>query len=222
MLTRAISRSSAALAVGQLRVQRAGLGVDEVGRERAGVTPEQRVGQRHVAPEEAAQVHPDEQRGERVEQAVHRVGAQRVGEQRPVRQGELQVPGDERRLERLTVGVLPVGDDRDGFHARRVDPFERPQQVVFALGDPLVGLLDGVDDAVDPHEPDDMPGDALRQRDEMVGRPLDQRDVPGQIEQGRVESRGDAHASSIAGRVASTDLTLATTPSCTEARHVAG
>ncbi len=42
-----------ALAVGQPGVQLAGLGVDEVGREGAGVAAEQGVGQRHVAPPEA-------------------------------------------------------------------------------------------------------------------------------------------------------------------------
>ena len=57
-----------ALPVGQPRVQLAGLGVDEVGGERAGVAAEQRVRQRAVAPVEAGQVQPDEQPGQRVEQ----------------------------------------------------------------------------------------------------------------------------------------------------------
>ena len=41
-----------ALPVGELVVQLAGLGVDQVGGERAGVAAEQGVGQRHVAPQE--------------------------------------------------------------------------------------------------------------------------------------------------------------------------
>ena len=49
------------LTVREARVQLAGLGVDEVGRERAGVAAEERVRERAVAPEEAAEVEADEQ-----------------------------------------------------------------------------------------------------------------------------------------------------------------
>ena len=48
------------LSVGQARVQLARLGVDEVGRERAGIAPEERVRERAVAPEETAEVKADE------------------------------------------------------------------------------------------------------------------------------------------------------------------
>ena len=75
-----------ALPVGQPLAQLAGLGVDEVRRERAGVPPEQRVGQRAVLPGEAHQVQPDEQQGQRVEQPVGGVRPQRLGEQGAVGQ----------------------------------------------------------------------------------------------------------------------------------------
>ena len=55
-------------------MQLAGLGVDEVGGERARVAPEERVRERAVAPEEAAQVEPDEQLGARVEQPAPQIG----------------------------------------------------------------------------------------------------------------------------------------------------
>ena len=58
------------LAVREARVQLAGLGVDEVRGQRAGVAAEERVRERAVAPEEAAQVEADEQLG-----AARRAGA---------------------------------------------------------------------------------------------------------------------------------------------------
>ena len=92
-----------ALPVGQRLVQLAGLGVDEVCRERAGVAAEQGVGQGHVAPPEADEVQPDQQHGEGVDQPGRGVRAQRLAEQRAVGQGELQVPGDQAGVQRLAV-----------------------------------------------------------------------------------------------------------------------
>ena len=70
-------------------VQLAGLGIHEVGRECARVTPEERVGQRHVAPEEADVVQAHEQHRQRIDEAGGGVGAQHLGEQRAVGEGEL-------------------------------------------------------------------------------------------------------------------------------------
>jgi hypothetical protein len=188
----------AALPLGQLRVEVAGLGVHQVRRERARVPPEQRVGQRAVAPGEAGQVHPDDQRDQRVEQPVERLGPQHVREERPVRQRELQVPGDQDGLQRLAVGVdrsvtVATASDRG-----EVDPLERAQQVVLLFGDPLAGLLQGVDRLVELDEPDDVPGDALRQSHQVVGGPLLERDAPRQIQQRRVDEGGrDAHRTSV-------------------------
>ena len=105
----AMSRSCCALAVGQPRVQLAGLGVDEVGGQRAGVAAEQRVRQRAVAPEEPGEVQPDEQAGQRVEQPDPQLGQVAPGEQRAVGLRELQMPGDQQSAELLAV----VGDAID-------------------------------------------------------------------------------------------------------------
>ena len=125
-----------ALAVGELVVQLAGLGVDEVRRERAGVAPEQRVGQRAVPPEEAGEVQPDEQQRQRVEQPRRGVRPQGLREQRAVGQRELQVLGDQRRLELLAVRRLAPGDDADRLDARDVEAVEPAEQAVLALGQP--------------------------------------------------------------------------------------
>ena len=57
-----------ALTVGERAVELTRLGVDEVGGQRAGVAPEERVRERAVTPEEAAQMQPGEQLGERVQE----------------------------------------------------------------------------------------------------------------------------------------------------------
>ena len=103
MLTRAISRSCSRWPSDSVCVQLAGLGVHEVGGERAGVAAEQGVGQRDVAPVEAGQVQPDQQHGQGVDQPGRGVRAQRLAEQRAVGQRELQVPGDQAGVERLAV-----------------------------------------------------------------------------------------------------------------------
>ena len=193
----------AALTLGELGVEVSGLGVDQVGRERPRVAPEQRVGQGAVSPGEPGEVHPHDQRGERVEQAVECLGPQDVGEQCPVGQGELQVPGDQHAFEGFAVGVDAVGDDGNRFDGREVDAFELPEQVVFLLGDAFAGLFQRVDDVVEFDEPDDVPGDALGQRDEVVGGPVLQRHGPGQVEQRGVDDGGgDAHGPSVPGRLA--------------------
>ena len=59
-----------ALPVRERRVDLARLGVDEVGRERVAVAPEERVGQRAVAPVDAGPVEVDEEPGHGIEEAV--------------------------------------------------------------------------------------------------------------------------------------------------------
>ena len=134
-----------ALAVGELVVQLAGLGVDEVGGEGAGVAAEQGVGQRDVAPQEADQVQPGQQDDHRVDEPVDGVLADAAAEQRAVGQRELQVLGDEDGVERVAGGVQPCGDDADGLDRRGVQPGEVAQQPVLVLGEVLQHLLDRVD-----------------------------------------------------------------------------
>jgi len=71
---------------GQRVMQLAGLGVDEVRGERPRIAAEQRVRQRHVAPEEAGDVQPREQHHHGVDQAADRVLLHTRGEQRAVRE----------------------------------------------------------------------------------------------------------------------------------------
>ena len=168
----------------------AGLGVDEVGGEGAGVPPEQGVGQRAVAPGEAGEVQPHDQHRERVDEPGRRVGTQRGGEQRAVGQRELQVPRDERGLERVAVVVRAAGDDADGVDARDVEAAELEQQVVLALGERLADLLDGVDAAGEPDEAHDVPRDAAGERHEGRSGQSSSGSVPRQEEQVVLTRRG--------------------------------
>ena len=94
-----------ALTVGQPVMKLAGLSVDQVGRERSGVAPEQGVGQRYVTPQEADQMQPRQQHDHGVDQPVDGVLPYAAVEQGPIRQRELQMPGDQNRVERLTLCV---------------------------------------------------------------------------------------------------------------------
>ena len=123
-------------------VELAGLGVDEVGGERAGVAAEERVRERHVAPEEADDVQPHEQHRERVDEAGRRVGPQRLREQRAVGEREPQVPGDEHGLQRLALVVGAVRDHGDRFDAGDLEALQRAQHLVLALGHLGRRLLD--------------------------------------------------------------------------------
>ena len=151
-LVRAIVRSCSRWPVGQLVVQFAGLRVDQIRGEGAGVASEQGVGQRHVSPEEADQVQPSEQHDHRVDQPVDRVLAYAAAEQRPVRQRELQMPRDQDRVQRLAVPVDPVGDHPNCLDRRNVQPGQVAEQPVLVQGQMLQHLLEGVDLLADPDE----------------------------------------------------------------------
>src|SRR5665648_52567 len=182
----------AALAVRQPLVQVPGLRVHQVGREGPRVAAEQGVRQGHVSPVEACQVQPDQQHGEGVDQPARGVRLQALAEQSAVGQGELQMLGDQYGLQPLAVRVLPAGDHPDRFHARHADPAQCPQQLVLAVGDALTDLLHGDDAPGQLDEPHHVPGDAAGEGGEVLGRPVLQRDVPGQVEDRRVRcGRGD-------------------------------
>ncbi|CAH0327428.1 hypothetical protein SRABI128_06095 [Microbacterium sp. Bi128] len=146
-----------ALAGGQIRVQFAGLGIDQVGGERAGVAAEQGVGERDVAPVEADQVQPDQQQGLGVDEAGQGVLAQHLGEERTVGHGELQVPGDQHRVQWPALRGGASGDDGHRLHAGNVQPGELAQHVVFVAGHVLRGFLDGDHGAAEVGEAHDVP-----------------------------------------------------------------
>nr|RZI35762.1 hypothetical protein BJQ95_01856 [Cryobacterium sp. SO1] len=172
-----------ALAVGQAAgVELPGFGVDEVRGEGSGVTAEERVRQRHVAPEQADHVHSHEQQGQRVDQAGGGVWPQGLGVQRPIGQRELEVPGHQHRVERVAVFVGAVGDHGKRFDAGDFQALQGAEHVVLALGHLAGGLLDGDNPAAQVREPHEVAGEALGKRGDVLVRPRIQRHVPGQIE----------------------------------------
>ena len=157
----------------------AGLGVDHVRGQRAGVEPEQRVRQRAVAPVEADEVQPYEQLDQRVEQPVRRLVTARVGEQRAVGDGVLEELGDQDRVE--VVG--PVDDDADHADRRHLVLGEDAQQPVLATGQLGVDLLQREDPSGLLDEPHDVPRDAaLAHLDHPRVGPLLERQVPRQVD----------------------------------------
>jgi hypothetical protein len=150
----------------ELGVQLAGLRVDEVGRELAGVAPEQGVRQRAVTPIEPGQMEADEQLGQRVQQARAQVGKGASGKQRPVRQRERQVSRDQQAAELLALVVLTVGDGAERLHGGHVAQREGAQQLVFAQDVPVGGFLDREDLSVRADEAHHVPGDAARHLDD--------------------------------------------------------
>ena len=175
-------------------VQLAGLGVDEVGGERAGIAAEERVRQRHVAPEEADVVQAHEQHGERVDEAGRGVGPQHLREQRAVGERELEVRGDERRpaAARPSASVR-FGDHGDALDARDVEALQVAEHVVLAAGHLLGRLLDRDDATGEVREAHEVARDALGQEDDVLARPLGERRRPRQVSSaGSTELAGDA------------------------------
>ena len=179
-----------ALAVAEPIVQLAGLGVDEVGRPGSGVPAEERVGEGDVPPEEALEVQPGEQDGQRVGEAGRRPGPEVLAEEHAVGEGELQVPGHKARVEGLPVDVGAAADDGERLHRRQVQSAQRAQQPVLATGEVGGDLLDGDDPAGEVGEAYDVPGDAPGEGREDVRWPLGEGRRPGQVEQGRVGPSG--------------------------------
>src|SRR5439155_4575619 len=168
-----------ALAVREVGVQLARLRVDDVRGERAGVSAEERVRQRAVAPEEASEVQPHHELGERVEEPAAQVGQAATGEERPVREGELEVAGDQDGVE---VGAA-ARDDADDLHRGDRLVLEVPQQPVLALGQPLGQLLERIEAAVVVDEAHDVARDAAGDLDDPVLLPLLERLGPREVEE---------------------------------------
>ncbi len=97
------------------------------------------------------------------------------------------------------------------------------QQLVLVIGQPLADLLDGVDDPADPHEADDVPGDAARQRDQLLLGPLRQRGRPRQHQQvGGVGAGGELHAHAVSLAQAACDGHSTRRPAVAGVDSVAG
>ena len=179
------------LPVREARVQLARLGVDEVGRERARIAAEERVRERAVAPEEAAEVEADEQLRARVEQPPAQVGDAAAGEERSERQRVVEVTRDQDRVE---VGAA-VGDDADRLDDGHLVGRERAQEPVLPPGQLDRQLLERVqlrpELAVVLDEANDVAVDPAHDLDEPRVLPLLERLVPGQVEEVRVAGAGD-------------------------------
>ena len=171
-----------ALAGGQLVVQLAGLGVDEVGGQRAGVAAEEGVRERAVAPEEAGEVEAHEQLRQPVEQARAQIGDAVRPEQRAVREREVEVTGDQDGLEVARASAHDADDLDDGD--RLVG--QPPQEAVLAPGEPLRQLLERVDGAVVVDEPNDVAADPAHDLDEALVLPALERLLPRQVEEVRM------------------------------------
>ena len=137
-------------------MQLAGLRVDEIGGERAGVAAEERVRERAVAPEEAAQVQPRKQLDERVQEVRAQVRDRGAGKERAVGQRVLEVAGDQDSVE---VVVAP-GDEPDRFDDGQALALEPPEERPLPSRRALGKLLQRVEHAVVLDEPHDMTADA--------------------------------------------------------------
>jgi hypothetical protein len=170
-----------ALPVGETLVQLARLRVDEVGGERAGVAAEERVRQRAVAPEEAGEVQPDEQLGERGANRGLGSGQRLAAEDQPVRKRELEVARDEDVRQ-----VVALRDDADRLDRGDLAVGELAEQAVLAVGERRRELLQRVERAVQPDEADDVAADPAQHLDDALGGPLLERHVPRQLEERRL------------------------------------
>ena len=179
-----MSRSNRALPVGERRVDLGRLGVHEVGLDRVAVPPEQRVGERAVAPVDAAAMEVDEEQRHRVQQpvAVRRRDLAEAHQQAPVLHRVAQVLGHEDR-----VAALGARREAEGAHRRQARLLEVAQDLELGLGDVLGELLERVHEPVGDEEPDEVPRRPDRQLAERVaGRlPLLERQLPRQVEQAR-------------------------------------
>lgn len=177
------------LPVGEVAVQLPCLRIDEVGRERPGVPPEQRVREGAVPPVEADEVQANEQASQRVDELQPCIG-DATDEEEPVRQGELEVAGDEHVLQRFTVRRPPVPHRPDRLDHGQGFLLEAAEETVLTRREPWWQLLQGVDGSVVLDEADDVPVDAARDLDEALVVPLLERPLPRQVQEVRMPGTG--------------------------------
>ena len=182
-------------------MQLARLGIDEIGRERARIAPEERVRERAVAPEEPREVDADEQLGERVQQAVAQIRHARAAEQAAVGQREVEVPRDQHGLGLVAVVPHVLRDHADGVDHGHDRIVQLAQQPVLEPRDARRQRLERVQPLAVADEAHDVAVDAARHLDQAIALPFVQRLAPRQVQEVRVprahehlEARGLAHA----------------------------
>ena len=180
--------------VGDRGVALAGLRIDQVRHQGAGISPEQDVVERAVAPEEAVEVQTGEQDHAGVHQPRPQVEPVRVAEQVAVREGEVEVAGDEHRSQLAAIGIDPGGDHTDRLDDRQSDLGQFAQQPVLAPSRSLGGGLEGVHTVVVGDEAHHVAGDAVGHAGQAPtggpDRPFLQGPVPGQVEEVGVPAAG--------------------------------
>ena len=184
------------LAVAELWMELAGLGIDEVSSERARIATKERVGKGAVAPIKAAQVQANEQPDQGVHEAVSEVRHSPARKQVAVRERELEVASDQDSVEllggggrRLPPSSRAIGDDADPLHGRHPCLTELTKEPVLSLGQPLGQLLQGVQDPLVVHESNHVACDAPRDLDQPIGLPRFQRDPPRKVQEVGMPSR---------------------------------
>ena len=173
------------LAVRQGRVDLAGLGIDEVGLDAVAVPAEERVGERAVAPVDAAAVEVDEEPGHGVEEPIAITAR---AEREPLEEPAVLEGVDEE-----------VGDEDPGVplrrlgepgrrHGRQALLFQVPEDLELAASRLERLLLEGIESSAGLHEADEVPRWAdveVPERRVGVG-PGGERQVPRELEQAGV------------------------------------
>ena len=173
---------SLALAVGELRMPLARLGVHEVGGQGARITAEQRVGERAVPPPETGSMQSHQQVHQGVQQPVRQRGqiaaeTPTVPEDAAVGQREVEMTGHEDVVE------LGAPHHGDGLHRRERLVTEPAQQPVLALREVAGQLLQRVQGAPVVHEPHHVAVQTAHHLREAVHLPLTERLAPRQVEE---------------------------------------
>ena len=160
-----------------------GLGIDHDRVDRLGVEAVEDVREVAVAPVAGREVELDEEPGERVEHLVPACSEPRPDEDLAVRERERLVRGDEGGRALLARVVRPALDEPDGTDGRGAGRLERAEHRVVVPRGPLLELLDDVDPVRVREEADLVPADALRQLEQVGDAPVDDRPLPGQVEE---------------------------------------
>ena len=134
------------------------LRIHKVRRKFVRITPEKRVGQRHIAPIEIEQMQPHQQHGQCANQFVHRPRRERATEHIAVWQGELKVFCDKARRELLSAGIIrALRDYSNRLHAGNVQVPQLLQRAVLVIRHRLTDLLDSQGHAINRDQTDGVP-----------------------------------------------------------------